>query len=146
MAFPKIEECLICEMVRPELGGKLSLLGFFGRAPHVQIIVQNLDLPLQQLAFVFLGGPYQPSSIEPPFQIKLLVIGPAGDEVAASPPVSLAIPPAPHRTTLATGVGNIRLPKTGRYEFSLLVDNVSEFQSYFFVSVGPPNPVIVGQP
>ena len=56
MAFPVIQNCLICEEVRPEVGRKLSLLGFYGITPNVTILVRDFDEPLQRLTFVFVVG------------------------------------------------------------------------------------------
>lgn len=50
----KIESCIVCEIVRPEPFGKLSLLGFFGVCPNVDIALQHLDQPVV-LTFVFTG-------------------------------------------------------------------------------------------
>ena len=37
MPFPQVRQCLLCEEVRSELGNKISILGFFGILPDVQI-------------------------------------------------------------------------------------------------------------
>jgi hypothetical protein len=46
MPFPAIDYCLVCEGVRQEFGGKLTILGFFGVTPNVDIGVGNLNQPL----------------------------------------------------------------------------------------------------
>lgn len=46
MAFPNFSYCIICDGIRPELGGKLSILGFFGMCPDVEVNIQNPALPL----------------------------------------------------------------------------------------------------
>ena len=56
MAFPVIQNCLICEEARPEVGRKLSLLGFYGITPNVTILVRDFDEQIQRLTFVFLAG------------------------------------------------------------------------------------------
>jgi len=55
MAFPKIDACLVCEGVRPELQNKSILLGFFGIAPYVQVLLRDFNLP-GTLCFVFCGA------------------------------------------------------------------------------------------
>ena len=45
----------MCEGVREELRGKLTILGFFGITPHVDVRVQHMDRPTG-LCFVALGG------------------------------------------------------------------------------------------
>lgn len=49
-----IKSCIVCEIIRPEAFGKLSLLGFFGVCPDVEIAVQNLDQSVI-LAFLLTG-------------------------------------------------------------------------------------------
>lgn len=56
MAFPVIQNCLVCEEVRPEVGRKLSLLGFYGVMPNVTILVRDFDEPVQHLTFVFVAA------------------------------------------------------------------------------------------
>jgi hypothetical protein len=51
MPFPGIRYCLICEGVRPELGGKLSVFGFYGVTPNVDIAIGRFGQPLP-LTFV----------------------------------------------------------------------------------------------
>ena len=52
---PEFYECIVCEGVREELRGKLTILGFFGVMPHVDVRVQHMDRPTG-LCFVALGG------------------------------------------------------------------------------------------
>lgn len=52
MAFPKIEVCILCEGVRPEIQNKHILLGFFGIAPYVRIHIKDFKRPVS-LCFVF---------------------------------------------------------------------------------------------
>jgi|SRR5208283_444567 len=46
MPFPAFDFCLICDGVRPEIGGKLTILGFYGSAPNVEIVVGNPAAPV----------------------------------------------------------------------------------------------------
>ncbi len=46
MPFPQFSYCIVCEGVRPEVGGKLTILGFYGLTPNVEIAVANPNLPL----------------------------------------------------------------------------------------------------
>jgi hypothetical protein len=40
-----IQSCLVCDMIRPELNGKLIILGFLGVCPYVDIRLPRLDHP-----------------------------------------------------------------------------------------------------
>jgi hypothetical protein len=53
--FPNSTYCIVCEGVRPELGGKVSILGFFGVTPNVDIGVGKLEQPLGLAVLVGFG-------------------------------------------------------------------------------------------
>jgi hypothetical protein len=55
MPFPQIDRCIVCESVRPEVLGKLAILGFYGIAPNVHISISNFAEPVT-LCFFFVGG------------------------------------------------------------------------------------------
>ena len=60
MPFPNFDYCLICEGVRPELGGKLTILGYYGAAPNVEVVVNNPGHPVMLAiiaGFPPVGGP-----------------------------------------------------------------------------------------
>lgn len=52
----ELRSCLVCDLVRPELAGKLTILGYFGICPNVHIRVAQLDQPTV-LTFVISGDP-----------------------------------------------------------------------------------------
>lgn len=54
--IPTIEECIVCDQIRPELYGKLIILGFLGICPNVDVAIGRLDQPTT-LSFLLLGGP-----------------------------------------------------------------------------------------
>ncbi|WP_291160309.1 hypothetical protein [Gemmatimonas sp. UBA7669] len=49
-----IQSCIVCDMVRPELNGKLIVLGFLGVCPFVDIRLPRLDRPTP-LTFLLSG-------------------------------------------------------------------------------------------
>lgn len=74
--FPRIEACLVCEGLREEVGHKHTLLGFFGLAPHVRILLADVEVPAT-LCFVFCGG-----RGEGKVRLKLRVENKQGVEIA----------------------------------------------------------------
>jgi len=42
MLIPTVEYCLVCEDVRPEPFGKMSILGFYGQTPSVNIKIKDV--------------------------------------------------------------------------------------------------------
>jgi len=85
MPFPNFSYCIICDGIRPEVGGKLTVLGFYGMAPNVEIVISNLNQPIN-LALVAgfppvidVQGPYNHSIvITRPDNVVLQRMGPAG--------------------------------------------------------------------
>jgi hypothetical protein len=55
MTFPKIETCIICEGVRQERYNKHIILGYYGIAPHVTVILGSVREPAT-ICFIFAGG------------------------------------------------------------------------------------------
>jgi hypothetical protein len=70
LAFPTIHACLLCDFARQELGNKTILIGFYGAAPDVRIIIHDFKLPVQ-LCLVFCGGPG-----EGQFKVEVKLRGP----------------------------------------------------------------------
>lgn len=53
--IPTFHACIVCDLVRPEMHGKLAILGFLGVCPTAEVKVQHLDQPAL-LTFVIVGG------------------------------------------------------------------------------------------
>src|SRR5207245_1592626 len=49
------DNCLVCDLVREELGGKLIILGYLGVCPNVVVGVPRLDQPIV-LTFLISGS------------------------------------------------------------------------------------------
>jgi hypothetical protein len=47
-----VDYCLLCEDARPEVGNKLTILGFFGVLPGAQLLIADLMAP-SRLLFLF---------------------------------------------------------------------------------------------
>jgi hypothetical protein len=54
MTFPEIDTCLLVDALHLEGHGKMTLLGFYGVAPHAVVMMNDLALPLS-ISFVFIG-------------------------------------------------------------------------------------------
>jgi hypothetical protein len=75
MPFPRIDACIVCEGVRQEVLGKLSIIGFYGIAPHVRVAIVDFSLPVT-LWFLFNGGPGSGT-----FRVNVRLTGPRGATV-----------------------------------------------------------------
>jgi hypothetical protein len=135
MAFPTIDACFLCELVRPEAMGKFSVLGYFGLTPHVHMQVQNFALPLA-LCFVFAGGPGSGH-----FHIVMRITAPNGANFDAPSIEGDLAAQATHTNVFAGFQGT--LPGPGEYTVTLLVNGAQQFQTRFTLDQmgAPPGPI-----
>lgn len=130
MAFPKIETCLICEIVRRE-EGKHSLLGFHGITPDVRIRVPDYSRPLDFLTFVLLGVRGEGGGT---FKLQASVVDPNGKEVWQGNLTDITIAQNPEgKLNLFIQVANAVLALPGVYRFTLLVDDQLHYQTEFSI-------------
>lgn len=130
--MPQIDSCLVCELVRPEPFGKLSVLGFFGILPNVNIVVSRLDQPTV-LAFLFNGTVSAGT-----FALSFAVIDPDGNRVIASTD-----------SKLTTAEGTVVLPwqmlftfgRPGNFIVQCSLDSVEQFRGSFRVTQSTPDPL-----
>jgi hypothetical protein len=133
MPFPHIDHCIICESIRPEAGGKSTILGFYGITPNVDIRLQNADLPIAGLSFLFVAGAGEGAG-----SLTLEVKDWSGNPEVVAPPTQIDLRKA-DRSNLAFGLaGLIKFPHTGRYMIRLTKDGNQIFRDSFMVSQGSP--------
>lgn len=87
MPFPNFNYCLVCEGVRQELGGKLTILGFYGITPNVEIVVVNQNNPL---GLTFIAGFPVIQEIRP-YMGTFRIIRPDGSIAFEVPPVAVKV-------------------------------------------------------
>jgi hypothetical protein len=130
LRVPQLDTCVVCEIVRPELGGKLTMLGFMGVCPNVDVGSPKLDQPLV-LSFVMSGGPGEGT-----FMATFDVIDVASDRVVAAtgPLPCIALPDA--RNNFAPALFLV-FGSPGRYAARCLVDEREVYRAEFMVSERP---------
>lgn len=133
MAFPTIDACFVCELVRPEAMGKFSVLGYYGIAPHVHIQIRNFALPVG-LSFVFAGGPGSGH-----FRIVLRITAPNGANFDA-PMVEGDLVGQANLTNVFMSFQGV-LPGPGDYTLTLLVNDAPHFHSRFTLEQMSTSPV-----
>lgn len=90
MPFPSFDFCLICDGARPEIGGKLTILGFYGVAPNVEIVVGNPAAPVN----VGLVAGFPPvSDTQTIYQHSFVIFKPDHTPLQQTPPTRLNISP-----------------------------------------------------
>jgi hypothetical protein len=136
MGFPKIDVCLICEAARPELNNKTILIGFFGIAPYVHVLIPNFSIPVS-LCFVFSGGGGPPGT----YDIGLRLTDSQGNAVtnAQNAPEIKAgrFDAARPNTNIFMGFQGL-LGKPGIYNVTLIIDGAEHFSTT--VRIDPPPP------
>jgi hypothetical protein len=135
MPLPKIDACLICEGVRPELQNKNILLGFYGIAPHVLIWLRDFNIPAA-FVFAFCAGRGDAGT----YDIELRLIDPQGQQVS-NPETSPSIKGGqlvPDRSTTNIFMGfQGRLGKPGTYRVSLMVDGKEHYSTTIDIMPAP---------
>ena len=132
MSFPNADFCIVCESVRPEIGGKVQLLGFYGLAPHVEILVANMA---QALAVSFLVGfPAVPAQDTNRLHEHFFIVtDPNGKVLIQTPSVPLNVE-AGKRVQIAMGY---IMPPTvaGKHVLKVLVDNEAKLETTFVIRI-----------
>lgn len=126
---PHFDSCLVCDIIRPELGGKLIILGYFGVCPNVDVGIPRLDQPIV-LTFLFSGGPGEGS-----FTTSFEVIDEMDSRVIASAAPLPAVGNPGGATTLASTLLLV-FGHPGHFAIRCLVDGSEHFRGRFRVSQG----------
>ena len=126
--FPEITAALICDVVRPETDNKMALLGVYGAFPQIQILVKDLNSPINPISLVFYsnGG-------EGIFDISLKIFKPNNElllEISGGQKLDI---PADKNTTFILGVEGLSFDSFGEYKVNLSLDDTPILESYFNV-------------
>jgi hypothetical protein len=134
MPFPEINYCLVCESARPELGGKISLLGFVGLTPNVDLGVQRFGQPML-LTLVFGFSPV--ADVAQLYNHEIHILNPDGSFLVKSPasPIN-AERGKPGILLFSAGV----LPLgPGRRSARVIVNGEQRFEGTFMIRIARPD-------
>jgi len=132
MPSVKISHCVICDGVRPELSNKLTLLGFFGITPNVEVRLGTVSLPVDELTFILIGSVSgSAGSAEVAFELFDW-----SDSSIFSVSKSHDIKPV-ERSNFIFNVRSLKFPHTGRYKIRMRVDGRVIYNTDFLISEGP---------
>lgn len=142
MTFPKFKYCLIADNARDEANGKVTLLGFLGISPEVELFIGPPAAPpgvlnALGLSFLFIGGPgsgtfdvtYELYDVD---QKKVLATINTGQPTQLVP----RVPTRPGNTNFVINV-TMPVPHFGEYELRLLVSGQVTYTGRFKVSQQP---------
>ena len=131
----KINHCLICDTAREEARNKISLLGFFGVTPNVEVRLDTFELPVNELTLVFIGS-ISGSAGRAEVTIELFDYS---DRMLFSHSQSSELQPKER----ANFIFNIRLLKfvhPGRHKIRLRIDGRPVYNTDFLISRNVPTP------
>src|SRR5712692_290571 len=139
MPFPPIRWCLVCEDIRIENRRLVSLLGFYGIAPDVEILFADFNRPVDRLAFYISAhgasdGQHHRVSFELRDPHGAVVLGPVHTAPTGDPPPA----PATIRVAFIFTATAVALPREGVYQIVIRVDGGEHFTSNFTVRQGRP--------
>lgn len=129
MAFPNLDFCLMCEAVRPEVGGKLTILGFYGACPNVEIGIGNPSLPVP-LALIAGWSPLDTTTGMQQHSHTLSIIRPDQVRVLQSPLSPLNAQPG-KMGFLAVGFLLAPPYPFGLYSIRIFIDNAIKLDTTF---------------
>ena len=132
MAFPDVKWCLVCEDIRQEQRGLMSLLGFYGVTPYVEIHVRDFGRPLERISFLmFAEGEGDGVKHRHAFQVigpDNEIVLPASESTSEPSPTGTGL-----RITFSITAISPRLTKPGLYRVVFKVDDEEHFTSTFTV-------------
>jgi len=131
MAFPKIHHCLVCEDLREERNRKISILGFYGTTPNVDIIVTELNKPIPRVAFLLLG-----EKGEGEFEASIELLSPDGKPLVLAKLGKVEILQATRRYSYGMGLQQLVFPQDGTYTLKFLIDGKDHYETTFNVRLG----------
>src|SRR5438132_3143097 len=129
MPFPSFNYCIVCEGVRAEIGGKLTILGFYGIAPDVDLLIVNINQPT---VVSFLVGFPPVAESHRSFNAVLIISRPDGGVIFQTPPTQLQVSPS-NKGVIGYNFLLPPNPIPGTYSLRILVNNEAKLETSFRV-------------
>jgi hypothetical protein len=136
MSFPKFDYCIVCEILRLELGGKWILLGFHGLAPNVELTIAD---PNRMIGLSLLAGcpPVPDTSVR--YEYVALVTRPDGVGIYQTPSLKM-VTAQNRRLNFPIGFSIAPPILTGRYSIQMTVNGEVALDTSFTIrSPAPPD-------
>lgn len=132
MPFPPVRYCILCEDVRPEYGNKLTILGFYGIAPDVDIHLTQRGLPVRLYFLLGFG------TGDGTYTTIAQILGPDGTSLVGDLTTSLRFDS--NTAQHVTGLGILAMPvqTPGKHTFQLLFNEDIVYSTTFTLSVQEP--------
>jgi hypothetical protein len=132
MPAPQPKHCLVCDLIRPEQAGKLSLLGFSGVCPDVELKIRDFE-KLIEISFLVVCITAGAGTFSARFEIK----DPAGKGLLPMPFTRTAeVLQTAARLNLGLSVQQLKLTGQGDYTLEVAFDNLAPARFIFKTSQG----------
>lgn len=133
MPFPAINYCLVCEGFRQEMGGKFSVLGFFGVVPNVDIGLGRLDQPLALTLLLGFGAVDDASQT---YNHSVIILNPDGSVLFQTPQAKINTLSGKPGVLIAVGAG---IPKmSGLRTIKVVINGETWFEKQFMIRQATP--------
>lgn len=133
MPFPEIHSCVISDDLRPELSGKASIIGFYGIAPNVDIILKDLFQPLAMLTISLLAGRGLGT-----FKLSMNIADEDGRQLFNVSDYEVNITDQRKKNSWTFQFSNFKFNRAGRHALTVRYDNNVVFSTTFEVRQGTP--------
>lgn len=130
MLFPNIDYCLVCEGIRPEPGGKLTILGFYAPIPFVDVGLESQDEVIASFTFLLGFG-----KVSGEFAVNTSILGPDKSIVVEDSLGTLYFKEGYSRTHLVCTFPPFSFQQEGKQVFQLIIDNQIKYKATFSVKV-----------
>jgi hypothetical protein len=122
--------CLVCDSVQIESKGKITIAGFFGITPDVNVIVQSHLNPVK-LTFVLFGRGVSQASRKLKIEVKQPTGWPVGEAL-------MNFGPTDKVSRLIVKLDSIMLPEAGEYTIRVCLEDKENYRTTFRVILGQP--------
>jgi hypothetical protein len=126
MNLPSVQQCIICEAIRQEIGNKVTLMGFFGFLPDTSIL---LDADEFDISLSFLVSLSQEKG---DFRVSASLLNPSGNPLVQTAEASFQ--PNKKSNYLLLGFPRLRCEQEGRYALTVFVDGHEVYRGFFSMS------------
>jgi hypothetical protein len=131
-------ECLICELIRPELNQKVSILGLFGLASQTEIKVNDPDGQISDLSFLFISHRLTELMT---YHVGLSIKDPSGFLMFPMMEQDVNLTRA-EIINLAYAFRPFRLNGAGKYQIYVMVNEKVDFEASFLVLEAKPGELV----
>jgi hypothetical protein len=127
----QIRTCILCEDVRFERRGIVSLMGAYGSVPDAVVYVRHFDKPVK-LCFGFFVGPTSGK-----FVFEAEILSPDNQKLGKSTPpnIEMVLDSEKGSTFFAFWINNIIFSSPNRYSVVVRVDGVERYKDTFRVAM-----------